>query len=824
MNKFRYSKEELYSTDGQRTFDSNCSEVAFLLGGIGTGNFSIGSRGDFRDWEIFNRPNKGMKLPYTFFAIWVKEEDRKAQAKVLESRLTPPFSKSHGYNTPEVAGLPRFAGSKFRGEYPFAWVTFEDDTLPVEVTLEAFTPLIPLNADDSGIPCAILKYKVKNISDNTCDVTIAGSLPNMSGFNGFNIWGCVEKESTSGDRNAYRIGENFRGLYFYSTSVEESSLRYGDMSLATVCSDVTVRPEWFRGRFTDGIQDMWDDFSSDGRLEYETRLRYETDKKDYGGFKVGSLGICNKLAAGEEKEFTFILTWNFPNRRNSWSQDCCETGCCETDCCGTVRNYYATLFKNSWETAAYVVLNFERLYSETCKFHDALFQSTLPSYVIDAAASNIGVIRSTTCFRLENGKFFGWEGCFDNAGCCEGNCTHVWNYAQTLAFLFPSLERDMRYTEFNIETEETGKMNFRTLKPFGGEFEFHPAADGQLGCIIRLYRDWKLCGDNDFLKSVWQNAKKVLDYAFEYWDSDGDCVLDNQQHNTYDIEFYGPNSLVNSMFYGALKAGAEMAEAMGDQESSARYKKALEKGSVLMDRMLWNGDYYIQVIGDIDKYKYQYGTGCLSDQLLGQLLCHVAGLGYILPEKHVKKAVKSIFKHNFLTDFTNHNSVQRTYVLNDEKGLVLCSWPKGGRPKLPFIYSDEVWTGIEYQVAAHLIYEGFIEEGLTIVRAVRERHDGIRRNPWNEVECGNHYARSMASWAVLTALSGFKCDLVEGIIEFDPAVSKENFSCFFSCGRAWGVFTQRLSETTGKYEYKVDVLYGSLHGIKIKVNGEVIDV
>ncbi|HBN82808.1 MAG TPA: hypothetical protein DDZ89_03090, partial [Clostridiales bacterium] len=221
----------------------------------------------------------------------------------------------------------------------------------------------------------------------------------------------------------------------------------------------------------------------------------------------------------------------------------------------------------------------------------------------------------------------------DNAGCCEGNCTHVWNYEQTLAFLYPSLERDMRLTEFNVETDETGKMEFRTKKLFGGSNNFHPAADGQLGSIIRLYRDWKLSGDHDLLATVWDNAKRALDFAFSYWDSDGDYVLDSQQHNTYDIEFYGPNSLTNSMFYGALKAGAEMAKAMGDRQSESTYRNAFLQGSQRMDQLLWDDDYYIQVIDDVNQYKYQYGKGCLSDQLLGQTLSHVAGLGHILPKE-----------------------------------------------------------------------------------------------------------------------------------------------------------------------------------------------
>jgi non-lysosomal glucosylceramidase len=261
---------------------------------------------------------------------------------------------------------------------------------------------------------------------------------------------------------------------------------------------------------------------------------------------------------------------------------------------------------------------------------------------------------------------------------------------------------------------------------------------------------------------------------------------------------------------------------MGDMESANKYKEAFEAGSARMDELLWGGEYYIQAIEDVDNYKYQYGKGCLSDQLLGQLNSHVAGLGYILPEEHVKKAVSSIFKYNFLTDFTNHTNMQRTYTLNDEKGLILCSWPNGGRPKFPFVYSDEVWTGIEYHVAAHLIYEGFIDEGLTIVKAVRDRHDGVRRNPWNEVECGHHYVRAMASWGLIIALSGFKYDLVNGVIEFNPVINKEDYSCFFSCGKAWGVFRQKLKEDGSDYEYEVNVMYGSLDDVKVRANGKNI--
>lgn len=814
MDNLIYSKEQLYSTGAQRSFPGTASEAAFLLGGIGTGNVSIGARGELRDWEIFNTPGKGVSLHYSFFAIHVKEEGKEAISKVLESKLQPPFSKSHGFHSGSVAGLPRFEKSELKGEYPIAWVTLRDEQMPVEVRLEAFTPMIPLNPDDSGIPCAVLRYKVRNKTANKVDVTIAGSMLNAAGFSGYDRFENIDAKLFKGKVNEYRAGSGFSGLHMYSANLDEKDLRAGGVSLVTTSKNITYKANWDNGGWWDGIHDMWDDFCDDGRFENNDN---KTGFRDDGA-KIGSLGVYETLQAGEEKDFLFLLTWYFPNRVNGWEQSCCGSDCS----CNITQNYYANLFKSSWDAAEYTIENFDRLYRNTFKFHDTLFGSSLPGYVIDAVASNMDIIRSTTCFRLKNGKFFAYEGCFDKAGCCEGNCTHVWNYAQTLAFLYPSLERDMRLTEFNVETEENGKMEFRTKKLFGYSNNFHPAADGQMGCIIRLYRDWKLSGSNEFLASVWSNAKKALDFAFEYWDSDRDNVLDSQQHNTYDIEFYGPNSLVNSMFFGALKAGSEMAEAMGDTESAARYREALAAGSEKMDKMLWDGEYYKQVIDDVNKYKYQYGRGCLSDQLFGQMLSHLAGLGYVLPEEHVKEAVHSIFKYNFLTDFSEHNNVQRTYVLSDEKGLVLCSWPKGGRPKLPFVYSDEVWTGIEYQVASHLIFEGFADEGLTIVRSVRERHDGIRRNPWDEVECGHHYARAMASWAVLIALSGFKFDLVKGIIEFAPVINKENFSCFFSCGTAWGSFSQKLNSSTGKYEYMVKVISGSLEGITVKANGEFI--
>jgi non-lysosomal glucosylceramidase len=415
--------------------------------------------------------------------------------------------------------------------------------------------------------------------------------------------------------------------------------------------------------------------------------------------------------------------------------------------------------------------------------------------VLDAVSSQSSIIRTTTGMWLAGGKYFGFEGCGDRSGCCPLNCTHVWNYEQSLAFLFPGLERGMRDTDFMTNVRPDGSMIFRTSLPINsGEFwDFKPAADGQMGRIISLYRDWQLSGDTAFLKKLWPKAKKALEFAWVKWDADKDGLMEGEQHNTYDIEFYGPNSMMGGFYLGALLAGSKMAEAVGDKAAAASYRAVYEKGRKAYDATLWNGEYYVQKYAQVMEKKYQYGEGCLSDQLLGQWLGMISGLGRYLPADRLRSALDAVYKHNFKTDFRDFSNVQRTYALGDEQGLLLCSWPRGGRPPLPFIYSDEVWTGIEYQVASHLIYEGLVDEGLSVVKAVRDRHDGRKRNPWDEVECGHHYARAMSSWGVLLALSGFSYSAPEKRMGFEPRLNADDFKTIWTTGSGWGTFAQKLT-------------------------------
>jgi len=778
-----YSSQDLFRLGNVRAFEGSAlREIAFPLGGIGTGTVSLGGRGNLRDWEIFNRPGKGVNLPFTFFSLYFEQQGRKPVVRVLEGALAPPFSGQDGVNRSEVPGLPRMERARFRGEYPFAWVDMEDSHLPLHVTLEAFNPFIPLNPEESGIPAVMIRFRVRNLSAKPAKITVAGSILNPVGFDGEGTIGGVGHDKFGQNVNEIRKTATLSGLVLSSQKVKTDAAAFGTMALATPWKNITYLSHWVRGQWWDDLQLFWDDFAADGKLNDLDEKSPSPDKRT----DIGTLGLTATLEPFGEVTLPFVLSWNFPNFLDYFDIVREQRG-------KMYRNHYAERFPDAWAAADYLVQNMPRLEKDSRLFHKTFFGSTLPPYVLDAVSSQAAIIRTMTCFWLEGGQFYGFEGCNDKAGCCPLNCGHVWNYEQSLAYLFPNLERFMREVDFMNNTKDTGEMVFRTSLPLasGVFWNFRPAADGSLGKVINLYRDWQISGDLEFLKKLWPKVKKVIEYTWTAWDTDKDGLIEGEQHNTYDIEFYGPNSMIGTFYLGALLAGSKMAEAVGDTAAAKQYREVFEKGRKNFDEKLWNGEYYVQKYDKVMEKKYQYGDGCLSDQMLGQWLAMVAGLGRFLPEDRLKTTLRSIYTYNFLSDFRELSNCQRTYALNDEKGLLLCSWPKGGRPPLPFVYSDEVWTGIEYHVASHLMYENELEAGLTIVKAVRERYDGLRRNPWDEVECGHHYARAMSSWGILLALSGYSYSGPAASLGFAPKIYPENFRTFWTAGSGWGGYFQK---------------------------------
>ncbi len=214
--------------------------------------------------------------------------------------------------------------------------------------------------------------------------------------------------------------------------------------------------------------------------------------------------------------------------------------------------------------------------------------------------------------------------------------------------------------------------------------------------------------------------------------------------------------------------------------------------------------------------KYQYGTGCLSDGVLGFWEARMCGMGNIMDDQKVQSHLLSVYKYNLRADLSDHVNPQRAgYAYGKEGGLILCSWPKGGQPALPFVYSNEVWTGIEYQVASHLILEGYVKEGLDIVRTCRQRYDGRIRNPFDEYECGHWYARAMTSYGLIQSLTGLQYDAVEKQLTIDSKIGND-FKCFIATETGFGLAGLRKGKPF------IDVKYGFIDVKSVIVSGKLM--
>lgn len=795
----------------------NLDRIAMPLGGIGTGTISLGGRGDLRDWEIVNRPAKGFSPRQAFFAIRAAGDDIEPFARCLEGPLTSGYEGWSGSPLPH-AGLPRFSEAKFHAAYPLAQIVLTDPDLPLDVRIETWNPLIPTDPDRSGLPVAIFRVVVRNTSTTALDVSVAGVLENFIGRDG------TVGESI-GNTNELSDSEALAGVTMRSIGTPFDSEQWGTIALATWKSGgatITRRRDWIDTTWSGPLLDFWDDFLADGDL----------NDREAGG-RIAPIGnVCNRqtIPGGDERVFHFQIAWHFPNRQN-WERTHMKDAVPRQ----RVGNYYSTRHDDAWEAATWVSENIAELEMETVEFVVAFCSSPLPEVVKEAALFNLSTLRTQTTFRTEDGAFFGWEGCEDRKGSCHGSCTHVWNYDQATPFLFGSLARSMRDVEFLHATDDNGLMSFRVNLPLPHATTYGvAAADGQMGCIVKLYRDWKLCGDDDWLRRLWPHAKRALGFCWipGGWDADRDGVMEGCQHNTMDVEYFGPNPQMQFWYLGALRAAEQLARHLGEVEYADNLHNLFERGSRWTDDHLFNGEYYEQQIRpaldranvapglahheltdeDLTDPPLQLGAGCLVDQLVGQFLAEVARLPELGSAEQTRTTLASIKRHNYRTSMTGHFNHMRSYSLGEESATLMCSYPRGGRPARPFPYYTEVMTGFEYTLAIHMLYAGMVDDGLELIAAIRDRYDGGRRNPFSEAECGHHYARAMASWAAALALTGFDYTASNGAM----AIRLEEGAkpTFWSTGNAWGTIALDGGEVD------LHICYGALHLDSIRVNVE----
>jgi non-lysosomal glucosylceramidase len=777
--------------------------ISFPLGGVAAGSIGLGGRGQLINWEIFNRPNKGYRPSYCVPSIWAQAGSDKPVARVLESRILPPYEGQDGLGSDNAPGLTRLESATFVGEYPLARIDFEDRTLPVRVALEAFSPFIPHDPDDSGLPVAILHYRVTNPGHTEAKVGIAFSIDNP-----VNAGEKTEKSRL----NEYRAEGNLAGLIMSNPGVDAADPMSGEFGVAATAdagAQISHWLGWPAGRWWNSPLLFWDRFSASGNLGAQPDPHNQ----------VGVLCLQRSIPPGQSASFQFFLGWRFPNRTPDW----CGWDAPHGEEHADIGNNYAVRFKSAWEAVAYAAANLDSLEARTRMFTGALRDSTIPAEVKEAASANLSTLATTTCFRTADGEFHGFEGSDDTRGCCFGNCAHVWNYETVTPFLFPSFARSLRRSAFGYSMDDDGAIHFRQTLPDGKSRWGYAAADGQMGQIVHAWLDWKISGDDALLRSTWPRAKKALEFAWVPggWDANRDGVMEGVQHNTYDVEFYGPNPMCGIYYLGALRAAEEMARAADDESSAQVYRDLFDKGRRWIDSNLFNGEYYIQKVrgfrkdeiaksirgdmgaDDTTKPEYQVGEGCLVDQLVGQYLVDAGGLGALVSPDHIRATLQSIHRYNSKPNFADHDNVARTYALNEEAAVVVCDYGKTTRPRIPFPYFPEAWTGLEYTLSALMMCWGMVDEGVNIVRNTRLRYDGEKRNPWDEAECGHHYARAMSAWSNIRALSGFLYDGPAATVIAAPPAAGNSFQCFWATGTGWGEFSLRKDPARTIFQLKV---------------------
>lgn len=765
---------------------ANLEKVKMPLGGIGTGTISLSGRGGLVDWEIFNEPAKGFVPSTSYlwppiyqpaFALRCETADGHRVARLLEGPV--PLSEYEGDVGPRAVnqGYPRFGKAVFKAAYPLAQVELSDGGMPVGVTLEAMNPLVPGDTLKSGLPVILLRWRLTNRSPSRVKASVVGTLVN-----------CCGRTPRFADRKTPVVRDERRvekggltGVSLSGRQVDTRKFRLlggeianaadGEFGLfvpdgvGAVSTATDVRePGWGVG-----MDRFWSRFVARGDVA-------DTDAQDASATKklpLAQLAVAVELAPGETKAVPFILAWRFPNRFGwEWNHE-------EDVADHVLGNWYATKFASAAEAAAAFVRDLPELEAETVAFVRRVLAADAPAVVKEAALFNLSTLRTETCFRTADGNFYGWEGCLDGEGSCYGNCTHVWGYEHALVDLWPELARSMLDNAFGAQLAANGHMRFRVRLPLADNAKDLgvACADGQMQCVVKALEYVRKTGDRDWLRKTWPAIRRALAFAWISggWDADRDGVMEGCQHNTMDVEYYGPNPQMEFVYLAALEASVQMSEMCDDRAFAETCRELKRRGAAWTERNLFNGVYYEQRVTppqgpvadglqvhartaeELSEPDFQLGAGCLIDQLLGDFSAQAAGIAPVADSAHARKALATVVARCRQRSDATFNPM-RSYALGDEVSLKMAWYPAARFPRSPFPYYRETMTGFEYVVAALLAWNGDRAEAERVVRDVRDRYDGRKRNPFDEAECGHHYVRALAAWTVLRAMDPkFSC-------------------------------------------------------------------
>ena len=772
--------------------------IGMPVGGIGCGTVYLGGDGRLWLWDVFNKNQTGViyknvkwheKIQFNFDFLRPFDGANYVEPVKDVRPLDQGFAvriEVNGNTIVKRLQADDWEEVSFEATYPIATVRYFDKNVPITITLHAYSPFIPFNEDDSGLPGTILNFSIENKSGSEAKITITGWLENKSSYysaTGEEYFHINEVKKEEGMASVMGSA----GSYNWVDEAFVYAPDHGNFCLAAIHHNTRLN--------TNARPSLDNNF-----FESSNEERAKVDCREKA---IASVGLIETIGAGKSTDLNFVISWYFPNLTFELLKK--EGG-----------RYYSNKFKTSHEVAAYIHSDFERLSKQTKLWCDTWYdQSTLPYWFLERTLLNISTLATTTVHRFQSGRFYAWEG----IGSCPGTCNHVWQYAQAVGRLFPALERDTRErVDLGIAFHDDGHIGFR------GEYDTQPAVDGQAGRILGIYREHQMSTTDAFLKRNWPKTKRAIEFLLKQ-DTNGDGMTDTQLENTLDAKWPGEIAWIVGLTIAAIKASELMAEEMGDKEFARTCRDYVAMGSVNMEKNLFNGEYFIHrpdpvkgrtVIGS-------YNT-CHIDQVYGQSWAFQVGLGRIIDKQKTLSALKALWKYNFTTDvgpYLKDHHGGRPYALPGEGGMIMNTNPRnetdpyGVKDAWQVTYFHECMSGFEHQVASHMMAEGLVEESLILTRAIHDRYHAAKRNPFNEVECSDHYARAMASYGTFISASGFTCHGPKGEIGFAPKLNSADFMSAFTAAGCWGTYSQK--KTGKQQEHHLTVKFGDISLKKVKL-------
>lgn len=794
--------QSLYQRGTATTYLKSKNELKYIgmpAGGLHSGTVYLGGDGRLWLWGIYNDEKEGIE-PKT--VLWNDGSNEvKVRSRDGASYVEPAIADNRRVLEQGFAIRLQHEGKTiirelkedhwdevvFEASYPVATIHYIDKALPVEITIQAGGIFIPLDADSSALPATVYNIQVINKSQETIPVAVCGWLEN----------GAHKITAKDGDgkrRNNAVKKDTYTAIFSDFTAIKDDVLQQRDAG--TVCIACIGKDGYLN---TDA--DPWPANERMFDASNESTADCLPSEK-----LVGSISVAQSIAPGRSEAINYVLSWHFDHPLAKRLSKLPETK-------GSY--YYGGRFKDALAVTDYIAQHFTRLHGQTLLWKQTYYDASLPFWFLERTFLNIGTLATANTYRFANNRFWAWEG----VNACEGTCTHVWQYAQAVGRLFPSLERDARErTDLGIALQDDGGIIFRA------EYEHRPAIDGQAGTLLRIYREHQMSTDDTFLQQNWEKIKKATRFLLAQ-DKNGDGMTDTPMENTLDAVWEGEIAWIVGLTIAAVKAAAMMASEMKDKNFAATCNDYVEKGCRNMADKLFNGEYFIHRPDAVQGRKKlgSYNT-CHIDQVYGQSWAWQAGLGRLWDKEKTLSALRALWKYNFAPDvgpYIKTHTGGRPYALAGEAGMVMNTnphnepTPYGENITWQLGYFHECMSGFEHQVASHMMAEGMTDEALVMTKAIHDRYHAAKRNPFNEIECSDHYARAMASYGTFITACGFEYHGPKGYIRFAPKLNPQNFKAPFTAAEGWGSYTQQLSGN--KQEHVLAIKYGSLQLLQLGV-------